>query len=310
MTKKPFSTSRLSSKRFLDSSGFTIIEVMIAAAIMAVLSLGFAEFTNHQNLAIKGNRALAERDALTNRLSRIAADPTGLIITANDSSNMSNQFHDCVLGGTGATACNTATCSAAAPCGLTLFDSTNTVVAGPPANPKYYDLNGAPCTPVNATDTNCAIQAITEYFPSCGVGIPSCMLAQNITVKYTVQPRPGILLSAGPMMKPAVNSIVTMIPLSGGKFGAWIAMSTASGAAQTAPADGFLMITSGFNNGVRVSTSGVQRLYVSARSTYGQGYVAVTMPISAAENFVVESTDIHDAMTGTPLTSVFFRALQ
>lgn len=310
MTKKPFSTSRLLSPRFLDSSGFTIIEVMIAAAIMAVLMLGFAEFTNHQNLAIKGNRALAERDALTNRLSRIAADATSLTVTANDSSNASNQFHDCVLGGSGSTACNTATCSAAAPCGLTLFDSQGSVVAGPPANPKYYDLNGAPCTPLSATDANCAIQAIAEYFPSCGVGVPSCMQAQNITVKYTAQQKPGIQISAGPMMKPAVNSVLTMIPLSSGRFGAWISMSTVSGASQTAPADGFLIITSGFNNGVRVFTGGTQRSYISARSTYGQGFVSSVLPISAGENFVIQSTDISDAMTGTPLTSVFFRALQ
>lgn len=308
MTKEPFSNSRFSNARLFDSSGFTLVEVLIAAAIMAGLSLGFAEFTNHQNLTIKGNRALAERDALTNRLSRISGDPTALAISANDPSN-STAFHDCVLGGPTPTSCDTTVCNSTTPCDLTLLDSTSTVVAGPSvSSPKYYDLNGAPCTPVGPHDGNCAVQAFTKFFPSCGVSVTSCQVAKNITVVYTVQQNPNVQLAAGPAMKPAVNSVVTLVPQIGG-FGPWTPLSTTTGVPQTSPADGFLVITSAFNSGIRFSTGGVQRLYVSARSTYGQGFVSATLPISAGEIFLIESTDIHDAATGAPVTSVFLRKL-
>jgi prepilin-type N-terminal cleavage/methylation domain-containing protein len=313
MMNKPTSNSCSSRTDILNRAGFTLIEIMIAAAIMGVLVMGFTEFVARQNLVIKGTRALAERDALVNRLSRIAGNPVALTNSANDATNSSNQFHDCVLGGGSGTACNMATCSAAAPCGLTLLDSTAPTgikVAGPPNNPQYYDLTGAPCTPFSPKDSNCAIQAIAQYYPNCGVAGSPCSMARDITVKYTIQQTPGILLAAGPTMQPASNTVVSMIPLGGGQIGAWATFSTVSGAPEVAPADGFLIVTSALNRGIKIDVNGTQRLFVSARDKYGQGFVSATLPLSKGENFTVSSIDVSQSVDGSPLSSVYFRPLQ
>lgn len=67
-------------------------------------------------------------------------------------------------------------------------------------------------------------------------------------------------------------------------FGDWIDNFPSSG---IAPTDGIITASSGFNSGLGISTGGVERVSVSARSKYGQGYVTATSPVKKGENYSV-----------------------
>jgi hypothetical protein len=182
---------------------------MVFMSIMTVGALSFTRLATDQQRSISSSRTLSERDLLVSRLGRIAKDSVSLTTTANDSVNQgpSNRFHDCYLGGASGSACDASACSTTSLCDVTLFDSAGNRVAGPPSNPQYYDLTGDKCTPSGATDNKCAIQAIAQYSASCDGGTPTCSIAKNVTIRFTVQQNPNVILAVGPTLNPVISTI-------------------------------------------------------------------------------------------------------
>lgn len=70
---------------------------------------------------------------------------------------------------------------------------------------------------------------------------------------------------------------------SSGSGGSWITIP-ASG---TAPSNGLIVVTTGWNGSITISTSGIQRVAISGRSKYGQGYESATCPVAKGERYSV-----------------------
>lgn len=70
----------------------------------------------------------------------------------------------------------------------------------------------------------------------------------------------------------------------GNKFSYWWNNFPSSG---TAPCDGIIVASSGWNSSLAIYTSGVERLLTSGRSKYGQGYVSFSCPVMRGESYSV-----------------------
>ena len=69
-----------------------------------------------------------------------------------------------------------------------------------------------------------------------------------------------------------------------GSSGAWVDSFPASG---TAPSDGIIVCTSGWNTSMSITISEKQRTVVSCRDKYGQGYTNATCPIAKGEPYSI-----------------------
>ena len=69
-----------------------------------------------------------------------------------------------------------------------------------------------------------------------------------------------------------------------GSSGAWVDSFPASG---TAPSDGIIVCTSGWNTYMSITISEKQRTVVSRRDKYGQGYTNATCPIAKGEPYSI-----------------------
>ena len=65
--------------------------------------------------------------------------------------------------------------------------------------------------------------------------------------------------------------------------GSWIDIP-ASG---IAPADGIIIVTSGWNGSISIKTNGILRTEASGRSKYGQGYISATSAVAKGESYIV-----------------------
>ena len=71
-----------------------------------------------------------------------------------------------------------------------------------------------------------------------------------------------------------------------GSSGAWVDSFPASG---TAPSDGIIVCTSGWNTYMSITISEKQRTVVSRRDKYGQGYTNATCPIAKGEPYSISA---------------------
>lgn len=71
---------------------------------------------------------------------------------------------------------------------------------------------------------------------------------------------------------------------SSGRSGSWVDSFPASG---TAPSDGIIVCTSGWNTYMSITISGVMRAEVNSRSKYGQGVTNATCPIAKGEPYTI-----------------------
>ena len=71
---------------------------------------------------------------------------------------------------------------------------------------------------------------------------------------------------------------------SSGSSGSWVESFPASG---TAPSDGIIVCTSGWNTDMSITISGKRRTNVSRRAKYGQGVTNATCPIAKGEPYSI-----------------------
>ncbi len=113
---------------------------------------------------------------------------------------------------------------------------------------------------------------------------------------------------------PPLNAAVVAGCGSGSaSVGPWILMANTSGVIYQAPGDGVVIITSGFNRGIRLSTGTVSTLLtekglVSSRDKYGQGFEYLSLPLAKDEFWRAESTD-GGSNSSDPFSVVYFRTI-
>src|SRR5262245_51254916 len=88
-----------------DISGMTLIGVMVAGAVAAVLSLAVSKMIINHGRSVSGIRNLASRDQLVNRLARLAGDPAVLSKSELSPFTENLSFKGCAQGTCGTPPC-------------------------------------------------------------------------------------------------------------------------------------------------------------------------------------------------------------
>ena len=272
-----------------NDKGLTLIEVLVAFSLMIVLSLAVAEILVSQGKEVRSlNEKLATTDMETIAKKLI----------------LNGQFCKCIF--KGFTFNSTGKNWNSFPTGMAgAYDNF--------CNPIGKDLFkvGAKVPNSNIKVSSFQMVNINEITPSSGnyTGQLEVKFNSNDTVRalknlyislgFTVSGPPG-----------AQNVSECGVETSG--LGNWTPMSNVPGITTQATADGFLVITSCHNCGIRFSTGTsptflTQRSKVSARDKYGQGNVTMTVPIKKNDFYKIETLDGGGNPAPWPLQSVFFQ---
>lgn len=174
-------------KNFVRSEqGFSIIEVMIAAAIMSIVSLGMASMMDYMNRGQQNALALSARQSVIEQLRRHAGSMEAL--------NVSRALTGPAAGSINLEACIVVT--AAVDCvhnttqGLNLRRaSDNVLVAGwDLTNAVLYSSGGAIC---NLPAAQCPLAAWTEIRAYCPGGVGPCVQAATYEVTVNIERNPA-----------------------------------------------------------------------------------------------------------------------
>ena len=164
-----------------SSLGFAIMEVMVAVALVALLSYGVMELLSVQQRGTLAARIVSSRDQIASKLARTVGDPRALQATAAHAANTA--FNECVIEGPVAVDCDQNVTP------LTLLDASGRVVAGPGGAapvPVIYDEMGAICPGLTSPSGTCPFVVTATFNANCG-GPVTCTLARMVRVEYTVQ---------------------------------------------------------------------------------------------------------------------------
>jgi hypothetical protein len=221
----------MNARAFSKKQGFSLIEVLIAGAMMTVVGLGVATMINGQNRQVSNIRAYSSRDQVRAQLDQAinsyaalvastgGPGSTTAIATAISANN--NALFNCI-NGTGPcvqTAGGASLSFYLIPAGAQFLDQ-NEAIAGTTAQPVYYDKNGRRCTfaesGVNGT-TTCFLRARAAFGTYCPGGVTPCTVAEKITVSYTLDQAPGVALTDTNVATRTITSQVSTIevPLNG-----------------------------------------------------------------------------------------------
>lgn len=174
-----------------SSSGFAIMEVLVAVGLLAVASYGVMELISVQQKNTLSARIVSSRDMIKALLSRYVGDPRALdlsskFIGGSQPYPANTMLNNCVDSVPAANDCVANTVYS-----MTLLDPQGRVVAGDDINrPAIYDEMGAPCAGVVASQ-RCPLIAIASFTADCG-GPAQCRSAKFITVRFTLQKSPSV----------------------------------------------------------------------------------------------------------------------
>jgi hypothetical protein len=279
-----------------DRSGFSIFEVLIAIAMLSVMAIGMATLASNMS---------KEQAAMTEKFGLLETQ-NDLLTVFSDPSLCLNQIN---IGPVDLTIA-----SPKIPLSQILMGKT-------PTSPLLAQV-GKPLPGFPSGKMEVSQIQLTNILPT---GMPNAYVGDLIvaidpaTMIHSKKPA-KVRLAFTVLPSPSLsNAIVTNCGFSNVGVGPWQGFPTTS-AAQLAPSDGMLVVTSCSNCGIRISTgmaingscSGVTklvRLWVSARDKYGQGTETATLPIKQDECWSVEMTNVHQSPIANPAKSVFFRSL-
>jgi hypothetical protein len=185
--------------------GVTILEVIIAASILAFGALGVDYFFVERERSLVSLRGYSSRDKILDTV-RTAAGLTSSIRNSyyfgdNPSLAACMRLHPSF----GVPNPAFDDCPNNAPQDIYLFGPLITgggpptfsaEVTGTTLHPVFYDLTGQTCLTKGVGD--CVLQATSNFVAQCppqfrlGPPAPKCDVAETITVNYTVQPIPGV----------------------------------------------------------------------------------------------------------------------
>lgn len=173
--------------RKAKSKGVSLLEVTIAASLLALVSLAAARALKTMFSGAKGAQLAAVRDRIFDRIERAGLQPANLSRSAAANAELLNCMaasgaQDCVLpvanGGWQE---------------FRLLDASQPVgaiaLAGTVAQPIFYDTDGNPCFNPAPTFGKCVFEARSYFQPQCEA-FP-CDQALTIAVRTLVLPRAG-----------------------------------------------------------------------------------------------------------------------
>lgn len=218
----------------LDSRGFGLVEILLAAGIGSVVMMGITHMMTSMSLSVRGARTMASRDQLVTRIGREAGNPVSLKKSVEFASNASypgfpvngpGSMLDNCANGTVPNGCIARDTTTHNPIsyGFTLTDSFSMPIAGPDtATAAVYDVTGAICgnASVSAPTQNCPIIATASFRPNCANGLDSCDRAVSVDVQYSLSQASNVpLLNGGPVLKAMTGNVSTAVPFAGGVNG-------------------------------------------------------------------------------------------
>lgn len=215
----------IKAKLILDSKGFGLVEVLVAAGIGSVVMMGMSQMMTSMNLSVRGTRTMASRDQLSTRIAREAGNSTSLGNSVSFTSNAAYPDFPANVTGSDLDKCSNGLvpngCRAKdglgnrMTYGFTLTDEFSVPIAGPDASrAAVYDVNGALCG--NAASkpptTNCPIIVTASFTPKCYNDTATCDRAISMDIHYSLAQASTVQLNGGPSLKTASGDVSTSIP--------------------------------------------------------------------------------------------------
>lgn len=210
--------------RLKSNLGFGLIEVLVAVAIMGIISVGMMQLMEGMTKSVRAFKISSEIDQLGMRVAKYAGmgtalarsarrEPSGAMV-ATPAGVANDNFQMCVLGGgPGVCTHNLQAAPVGPPAGFILTDPAGTPISGTPAAPMLYGIDGvAGCAPASST---CPFRVITSYWVACPSATATCGQAQIITINYTVEQIPGIFINNAAVMKTTSGQVTVNLPLPG-----------------------------------------------------------------------------------------------
>lgn len=157
------------------------MEVMVAVALLALLSYGVMELLRIQQRGTLSARITSTRDQIASQLARTVGDPRALQATAAHSANTA--FNECVIEGPAFVDCDQNVTP------LTLLDASGRIIAGPGGvtpTPVIYDEMGVICPSLTSPSTQCPFVVTATFNANCG-GPLTCTLAKMVRVEYIIR---------------------------------------------------------------------------------------------------------------------------
>jgi prepilin-type N-terminal cleavage/methylation domain-containing protein len=147
-----------------DQRGFTLVEILISLAVIAINLVGLGAVIRASLDASKRAQVIATRDAVVDSIRRAASSPLAMHRTANETINAPLLI--CVNGG----------CAQNAIVDYNLFDAGGTRIAGTSSNPVHYYADGS----VAPSSLNASIKATVVAYIRCPAG--ACITA-NVVIE-------------------------------------------------------------------------------------------------------------------------------
>jgi len=274
----------------LKERGFSLVEVLVATAIIMIVTLGLASLFSTQN---------KEMRAIQDKMSALDLESTVKMIIKNE------PYCGCLFKGmTFNSALKT----------WNNFPNGMPSSYNPACNPGSTDIFkvGAKIPASQVEVTSFSMKDISEVVAGSGSYIGHLDIAfstdsraiknASVTMGFTVN-------ATDPIGAKNVGSCgVEKVAAAG----SWIPIPTGTGVIHQSTGDGFLVLTSGFYSGIRfyagpTSASVTPKAWVDARDKYGQGVVSMTVPIKKDEYWKAVSTNVGHSPNGINLTSIFFQ---
>jgi prepilin-type N-terminal cleavage/methylation domain-containing protein len=204
----------------LLTDGYTLMELVIATALMGLLVLIVATVNYHSLRASYNQGLTATRDQLVLQIRQSAMASNSVItsLSKKDAGNalVNPELHDCICG---VGACQSMQQPFKA---VTLYDWSGQQIA-----PAFYDVNGIPC---QGQDPGCTFKVSTTFFAECKPNLaagsedpaPNCpgASAEFVAINYKVEQNPNFVPSGNSIAPRPISGTVFVDPaqldLSGG----------------------------------------------------------------------------------------------
>jgi|GEM_PF-2846792 hypothetical protein len=193
--------------RLRNQNGFSIIQALIAAGILAIFVAAFADMLLNMQKEVKRNKNKQDRILINYQIDQVVTSSYGLRGSAELADNIA--LKACVLGGAAGT-CTTNCCQNDNVTQFYLLDPRDTNsnaalrsrLAGPVGDPQRYDDNSN-----NNCTNNCAYTVKSSFRAHCPGGVSTCDHAEHLQVQLEYEPIAG----KEHLMKPTTKNLIYFV---------------------------------------------------------------------------------------------------
>ncbi|MDG0815551.1 hypothetical protein [Bdellovibrio svalbardensis] len=187
----------------MNNKGFTLTEIAVCVGLtgfmLFILMVPQLEIQKHYRQNESKISRVLENQNLEQKMSSsdFSLDISARVSLIND------DLCPCVMGGNmksdGANICSKSFCTADVATDFVFYDPNSKPIppsllppliplSGTAANPAYFDINGAPCTPNTSVPSNCAYTYSTKFTAHCPASLPQCDHADYLTIELVATP--------------------------------------------------------------------------------------------------------------------------